>query len=90
MALAEALGTITAVTVVAVAGFGLFGSERAAGEPLQPALHASAARSCQACGWIESSRADQYTVRMRDGSSRVFDEMPGVKWRLGERLGYMD
>jgi hypothetical protein len=89
MAIAEALGTITAVALVAVAGVTLFGSERAVVEPLQPALHASA-RSCQACGWIESIRADQYTVRMRDGSSRIFDEMPGVKWRLGERLLFIE
>ena len=54
---------------------------------------------CAHCGWIESKReigpdvADpaaaaihEYTVRMADGSLRVFRQEPSVRWRVGERL----
>ena len=54
---------------------------------------------CAHCGWIESTReigpdiADpaaaaiyEYTVRMADGSLRVFRQEPSVRWRVGERL----
>ncbi len=37
-----------------------------------------------------SRREDHYTVRMRDGSSRNFDERPGVTWRVGERLFFIE
>lgn len=55
-------------------------------------------RRCMECGWIESSRAIggaadnravrtvEYTIRMGDGSSRVFNGDSGEHWRLGERL----
>lgn len=54
-------------------------------------------RRCVECGWIESSRAVpvdadnravrivEYTMRMGDGSSRVFNGS-GEHWRVGERL----
>jgi hypothetical protein len=58
---------------------------------------------CRHCGWIETrheilptvadSRARQvfeYTVRMADGSSRVFQETLPTSWRLGERLTVID
>jgi hypothetical protein len=58
-----------------------------------------AAQRCRQCGWIESKRqivssaADpdslgtyEYTLRMTDGSSRVFRETLPATWRLGERL----
>lgn len=58
-----------------------------------------AAPRCPQCGWIESKRqivssaADpdslgiyEYTLRMTDGSSRVFRETLPATWRLGERL----
>lgn len=58
---------------------------------------------CPQCGWIESKReiarpgADaralpsyEYTVRLGDGSSRVFREDMPVSWRLGERLIYIE
>jgi hypothetical protein len=91
----DALGGIAAATLAVAAGALLLG----AGGPAQvepaeiellEAVAPAIARSCKACGWIESRREDQYTVRMRDGSSRVFEEIPGVKWRLGERLIYID
>jgi hypothetical protein len=56
-------------------------------------------RRCAHCGWIESKREIQpgvaerhgvrvyeYTVRMADGSSSVFQEKLPSSWRLGERL----
>ena len=66
-------------------------------------LAAPAAARCAYCGRIESKRAVppgkadprgpqmiEYTVRMSDGSSRVFqDALPG-SWRLGERLMVID
>ena len=58
---------------------------------------------CPHCGWIESRHeilplvADplarqvfEYTVRMADGSSRVFQETLPTSWRLGERLTVID
>jgi hypothetical protein len=54
---------------------------------------------CTHCGWIESKQAIgpdvapantaavyEYTVRMTNGSLRVFREEPSVRWRVGERL----
>jgi hypothetical protein len=64
---------------------------------------AERAARCAHCGWIESKTrlapaiADphalpsyRYTVRMRDGSSRVFDEQLPASWRVGERLIQID
>ena len=58
-----------------------------------------APRRCTHCGWIEAKQqigpdvADlhapgiyEYTVRMANGSRRVFREGPAVRWRVGERL----
>jgi hypothetical protein len=60
-------------------------------------------KRCPHCGWIESKRpiassvADplslgiyEYTLRMSDGSSRVFREMLPASWRVGERLTLID
>jgi hypothetical protein len=59
-------------------------------------------RRCPECGWIESKRSvpsgadnlsiqsQEYTVRMGDGSSRVFTGGPAERWRLGERLKFID
>jgi hypothetical protein len=71
--------------------------------PARIGFKAGAARRCPHCGRIESRRklgagiADplaapsyEYTVRMADGSSRVFREQMPVNWRLGERLVYID
>ena len=62
--------------------------------PLRPEDSAAAARRCAACGRIESRReldaSFEFTVRMADGSSRVFLEDTAVAWRLGERLIYID
>jgi len=47
---------------------------------------------CTHCGWIESKQeigpdaVYEYTVRMTNGSLRVFREEPSVRWRVGERL----
>jgi hypothetical protein len=71
--------------------------------PRQVGLTAPAMRRCPHCGWIESKReilpsvADpharqiyEYTVRMADGSSRVFQEVLPTTWRLRERLIVID
>jgi len=55
------------------------------------------------CGWIESKRhiassvADphspviyEYTLRMTDGSSRLFRETLPASWRVRERLTFID
>jgi hypothetical protein len=68
-------------------------------EPLAPEEPAVRAGRCLQCGWIESKReippgaADpgaarsfEYTVRMTDGSSRVFRESLPATWRIRERL----
>lgn len=54
---------------------------------------------CTHCGWIESKQeigphiahphappTYEYTVRMANGSLRVFRQEPSVRWRVGERL----
>ena len=56
-------------------------------------------RGCAHCGWIESKReivpaasdapavkSYEYTVRMPDGSSSVFEQALPATWRLRERL----
>jgi hypothetical protein len=71
--------------------------------PAQVELTLQPARRCPHCGWIESKReilpsvADpharriyEYTVRMADGSSRVFEEALPTTWRLRERLLFID
>ena len=71
--------------------------------PARIEFKAGAAGRCPHCGRIESRRklgADaakslaapsyEYTVRMADGSSRMFREQMPVNWRLGERLIYID
>ena len=68
-----------------------------------PRSAAPGAPRCRQCGWIElrrevlppvaDSRARQvfeYTVRMADGSSRVFQETLPTSWRLGERILVID
>jgi len=67
--------------------------------PAQAELTVRAGRRCPHCGWIESKReippgkADphaarsyEYTVRMTDGSSSMFQQALPASWRLGERL----
>ena len=55
--------------------------------PDEPAVQA---RRCPHCGWIESKReipaGYEYTVRMNDGSSSVFQQALPASWRLRERL----
>jgi hypothetical protein len=74
----------------------------AAPDPAAAEPEAPATRRCPACGWIESGRqipggADnrairiqEYTVRMVDGSSRMFHAGPGDHWRVGERMTFID
>jgi hypothetical protein len=67
----------------------------------EPVVHA--AQRCRHCGWIESKRRIaasaaepdslgiyEYTLRMTDGSSRVFRETLPATWRVGERLKLID
>jgi len=62
-----------------------------------------APRRCAHCGWIESREevrpgsvdphavlSYEYTVRMNDGSSSVFREKLPARWRLGERLIFIN
>jgi hypothetical protein len=71
--------------------------------PAQVEPDAGAVRRCPHCGWIESKRQIQpdvadphalqiyeYTLRMADGSSRVFQETFPASWRVGERLVLID
>jgi hypothetical protein len=58
--------------------------------PLSAVVNGAALRRCAECGYVESRRANEYTVRMVDGSKRVFTEDPSVSWRVGERLIVID
>ena len=51
--------------------------DRFAREGRNEAQPLPAARRCAHCGWIESKRGTEYTARMTDGSSGVFDKAPG-------------
>lgn len=66
-------------------------------------LKAGLAGRCPHCGRIERARklrpdaagsrsrpGYEYTVRMADGSSRVFREPSPARWRVGARLIYID
>jgi hypothetical protein len=66
-------------------------------------LTVHAVQRCPQCGWIESKREMvssatdprspgiyEYTLRMGDGSSRVFQETLPTSWRLGERMTVID
>ena len=66
---------------------------------LAPGESKVALRGCPHCGWIESkreippaasdapaARSYEYTVRMHDGSSSVFQQALPATWRLRERL----
>lgn len=68
--------------------------------PARIEVKAGPAGRCPHCGRIQSKRrlgpaatdhvSYEYTVRMADGSSRVFREQMPVSWRVGERLYYMN
>jgi len=71
-----------------------------AAEELLVELTLPRARHCAHCGWIESKReivravvdplamrVYEYTLRMPDGSSSLFQETLPAGWRLGERVG---
>lgn len=71
--------------------------------PAQVETPVQAAPRCPHCGWIESKREIrpgvaapgapqiyEYTLRRADGSSRVFQEALPVRWRVGERLIFID
>jgi hypothetical protein len=75
---------------------GTLDSGEALAELDPPAVHAG---RCANCGWIESKReivplvrerhavrSYEYTVRMVDGSSSVFQQALPATWRLRERL----
>jgi len=98
LALFAALAFISGVTVNALGVVSL-----APGNPAQDVqADAPTTRRCPKCGWIESNRnipagtdnlairIQEYTVRMVDGSSRVFTGGPADRWRLGERLTFID
>ena len=79
------------------------GNHGIAEEPLPVERAAGVAGRCSHCGRIERARklrrdaanprstpGYEYTVRMADGSSRVFREPPPARWRVGARLIYID
>ena len=83
-------GTVTAAVLVLcaalAAGLGVMRIPTELAAQTEPA-----GARCRYCGSIESKReieprVYEYTVRMRDGSSRVFQEALPVTWREGERL----
>ena len=89
--LAAVLFTLIAACEVAI---------EAVEESLAPEDAVVHARRCSNCGWIESKReiavadphaprAYEYTVRMMDGSSSVFQQALPATWRLRERLSVM-
>jgi hypothetical protein len=92
-----------AVVLVSTLGMALYVGTSAMSSP-QATDDADATRRCPQCGWIESQREldatfaaekavriREFTVRMSDGSSRVFQEDdPAVGWRLRERLIFID
>ena len=66
-------------------------------------LEVHAGQRCPNCGWIESKRkvpasvtdprslgTYEYTVRMADGSSSLFEAALPTSWRVGERLSVID
>lgn len=72
---------------------------RADTPPAQPPPAVHTVQRCPHCGWIESKRPIasgvtdpqslgiyEYTLRMTDGSSRVFRETLPASRRVGERL----
>jgi hypothetical protein len=91
-----AFGALVVATLALAAGLLFVGSGEAARVEavgtglLELSAPSASPQSCKGCGWIESRREDQYTVRMRDGTSRIFDETPGVRWRIGERLTFIE
>ena len=63
--------------------------------PEQSELKVIAGRHCAHCGRIESKReialrVYEYTLRMADGSSSVFQETLPTTWRVGERVGVIE
>ena len=66
---------------------------------LPPLLLGGPHIGCESCGWIEAIRelaplaaapqasgVYEYTLRMQDGSTSLFQETLPTSWRLGERV----
>jgi len=63
--------------------------------PEQLGLKIAAGRHCVHCGRIEAKReialrVYEYTLRMADGSSSVFQETLPATWLVGERVGVIE
>jgi len=63
--------------------------------PAQAALKVAPGRHCAHCGRIVSkreiaARVYEYTLRMPDGTSSVFQETLPATWRVGERVGVIE
>jgi hypothetical protein len=96
----------TAVTLSSAAGFAVLMAWMpsligASAEPAQPpaAIGAAAVPAeglarhksrCAECGWIESIRETEITVRLQDGSSRVIVDAHRGSSRIGERVMIID
>ena len=97
---AAAAGVLLAGVLLIAAAAEFFVRVPAEVDPPPPVLLAGPRVSrCPNCGWIEAKRelaplagepqaprVYEYTLRMRDGSMRVFQETLPTSWRLGERV----
>lgn len=95
---------LPAAAAVALYRAWMTGNNGIAEEPPPPMERtAGLAGRCPHCGRIERARklrpeamdplsppGYEYTVRMADGSSRVFREQSPGRWRVGARLIYID
>jgi hypothetical protein len=87
------LGCIVTYVVSLPASEAVAAEELAQRAPAEPAL--LAAKRCAQCGWIQSKQEVlpqlyEYTVRMIDGTTRVFREPLPTSWRVGERILVID
>lgn len=103
--IAVCLLVLPAVTGVALYR-GWYSGGGAIAEQTQPApvaVKAGSAARCPHCARILSKRrldpatvghfdppSYEYTVKMADGSSRIFREQMPASWRVGEHLYYID
>lgn len=103
LSLSVLFGAVTIVLYGALVPGGTGFDAQALALPAQLERTGDTVRRCPQCGWIEWKRkilpggpdpdarlSYEYTVRMADGSSRVFREEAPISWRLGDRLIFID
>ena len=85
---------ITGITVILFStagiarmlGWGLSSTGASDDIKVSAASDGGARPRCPECGVIVSTRSNEITVRMADGSSRVIEDANPARWRAGERL----